>query len=318
MNPKARRAQERTMYRMNFAAIVISAVLLSTSAFAGNGPSFARIDNPSDPTFNQLLGINKEGVISGYFGSGAQGHPNQAYTIAPPYTIFASDNLPGSVQTQATGIGNNEITVGFWSPTNTGTDSNFGFIRLANGFTYLSVNNPLAASTPEVNQLLGINPSSIAVGFYNDASGAPQGYTYNVKTGVFTPVTIMGAVSDASTGINSHGLICGFFTNADGLTQGFVQALTGGVVTTFMVPGSTTTQLLGINDAGVAVGFYIGSDGFDHGLAYNPVNGNWSTIDDPEGLMGTVLNGINDKGDAVGFYTDAAGNVHGVLVTGVK
>lgn len=34
------------------------------------------IDDPSDPTFNQLLAINDEGQIAGYYGSGATGHPN--------------------------------------------------------------------------------------------------------------------------------------------------------------------------------------------------------------------------------------------------
>lgn len=154
------------MFHMKFIPIVMAAILLSASAFAGSSPTFQTIDNPADPTFNQLLGINSAGVISGYYGSGAAGHPNQGYTIAPPYTVFLADNLPASVQTQATGV-NGGVTVGFWSPTNTGSDANFGFIRLANGFTYLSVNNPLVTSSPEVNQLLGINEHNIAVGFYS-------------------------------------------------------------------------------------------------------------------------------------------------------
>lgn len=308
------------MFRMKSVATAIAAVLLSLSAFAAN-PVFLTIDNPNDPTFNQLLGINKNGVISGYFGSGQAGHPNIGYTIAPPYTSFAADNLPGSVQTQATGIATNGTTAGFWSPTinGLGLDANFGFIREANGFTYISVNNPLGGSFPQVNQLLGINASNIAVGFYNDATGLPHGFAYSVKTGVFTPVDVTGAASDAATGINAHDLICGFFTTSGGATEGFVQPLTGGgVVTTFMVPGSSVTQLLGINDSGVAVGFYVDANGMAHGLVYNPVNGAWSTIDDPNGVMGTVLNGINDKGQAVGFYTDAANNTHGMLVDGAE
>jgi hypothetical protein len=307
------------MFRLKFVPIVINAILLSASAFAGNSsPSFTTIDNPADPTFNQLLGINTNGVISGYYGSGAAGHPNQGYTIASPYTEFLPDNLPASVQTQATGIANNGTTVGFWSPTNTGSDSNFGFIRLANGFTYLSVNNPLVSSTPEVNQLLGINAANIAVGFYNDANGASHGYSYTEKTGKFSPVTIGGAASDAATGINANNLICGFFTNVAGRTFGFLKPLTGGQAITFAVPNAPVTQFLGVNDSGVAVGFYIDASGATHGVTYNPANGEWNPVDDPQGANGTVLNGINDKGDAVGFYTDAAGNVHGMLVSGLQ
>jgi hypothetical protein len=303
------------MFRTKIASVVITAMLLSVAAFAGSNPTFTTIDNQADPTFNQLLGINNKGVISGYFGSGQQGHPNQGYTIAPPYTTFLSDNLPGSVQTQATGIVDSGLTVGFWAPTNTGTDANYGFIRLANGFTYLSVNNPLVASSPSVNQLLGINSSDIAVGFYNDATSNPHGYTYTVKTGEFAPVTVAAEVSGSATGINNNNLICGFFTNGAGVTKAFLKPLKGGAAVIFAVPGAPVTQFLGVNDNGVAVGFYMDASNLTHGVIYNPANGQWNTVDDPDGANGTTLNGINDNDQAVGFYTDAQNNTHGVLVT---
>jgi hypothetical protein len=295
----------------------ILAAFVAAQAHAAT-PTFTTIDNPSDPTFNQLLGINHAGTISGYFGSGAAGHPNQGYTIAAPYTAFKADNLPGSVQTQATGITTGGATSGFWAPTNTGMDQNFGFIRWTSHgkFTYLSVNDPLVASSPAVNQVLGINPSNIAVGFYNDVNNAPHGYAYTVSTGTFKPIDVPGAVSDAATGINGRDLICGFFTTSGGRTLGFLKPLGGGSAIHFAVPGSATTQFLGVNDSGVAVGFYIGNDTFPHGVIYNPTNGAWSPVNDPSGIMGTVLNGINDKGQVVGFYTDAAGNTHGMLVNG--
>lgn len=46
---------------------------------------FQAITNANDPTFNQELGINNSGVIAGYFGSGAAGHPNKGYTVVRPY-----------------------------------------------------------------------------------------------------------------------------------------------------------------------------------------------------------------------------------------
>ena len=39
---------------------------------------FQTLDNARDLTFNQLLGINGHGLIAGYFGSGAAGHPKRA------------------------------------------------------------------------------------------------------------------------------------------------------------------------------------------------------------------------------------------------
>jgi len=135
---------------------------------------------------------------------------------------------------------------------------------------------------------------------------------------VFSPVTIGKGLSDAATGINVNNLICGFFINAAGRTFGFLKALTGGQAITFGVPNAPVTQFLAVNDKGFAVGFYIDGSGLTHGVTYNPSNGEWNTVDDPNGVGGTVLNGINDKGDAVGFYTDAAGNTHGMLVNGLQ
>jgi hypothetical protein len=43
--------------------------------------SFSTLNNSNDPTFNQLLGLNAHGVIAGYFGSGAAGHPNKGYYL---------------------------------------------------------------------------------------------------------------------------------------------------------------------------------------------------------------------------------------------
>jgi hypothetical protein len=265
------------MFRRKAFATLFTAVLLRASGFAGPGttPSFTTIDNPLDPTFNQPLGIDNLGVITGYFGSGAAGHPNQGYTIASSYAIFLPDNLPGSMQTQATGIANNRSTVGFWSPTNTGSDADFGFIRTgpSSHYTYISINNPLVEGSLAVNQLLGTNGSEIAVGFYNDISNAPHGYAYRVKTNQFIPVNVAGALSDADTGISNVSMICGFFTNAAGQTQGFVQPLSGVSLTTFAVPGSNVTQLLGINNHGDVVGFHVGANTFPHGVIYNIATG---------------------------------------------
>ena len=180
------------MYRAIFSALGAASLLIPVAAHAATF-SFTTLDDPADKTFNQLLGINNEGVISGYFGSGAKGHPNKGYTIAPPYTTFEPDNLPGSVQTQATGINHAGDTSGFWSDTNLGSgDNNFGFIRLTrkNGsFEWLSVNDPLVAGKPLINQVLGINAHLNAVGFYNDATGASHGFAYLVPDDTFTPST---------------------------------------------------------------------------------------------------------------------------------
>ena len=67
-------------------------------------PTFTTINDPKDPTFNQLLGINNEGKIAGYFGSGmtdGQGvfHPNKGYTLQ------VDDHRAQSYQRELPGLG---------------------------------------------------------------------------------------------------------------------------------------------------------------------------------------------------------------------
>lgn len=279
--------------------------------------TFQDIINTNDATFNQELGINSTGEIAGYFGSGMAGHPNKGYTTTPPYTSFTNENFPSSVQTQVTGINNAGVTVGFWSNSNLGVgmDSNFGFTDV--GGTFTNVNNPNTATTPPVfNQLLGVNDSNVAVGFYTDAGGVTHGYTYTI--GASSPFSAPINDSNAGTGagqgttaaaINNAGDIAGFYIDAGGVTHGFTDI--GGAFLTVDFAGSTSTQLLGLNDNGLAVGDYV-SGGLMHGLLYDIATNAFTTLDDPFGIAATI-NGINDKNQLVGFYVNGAGNTIGLL-----
>jgi hypothetical protein len=299
----------------------LAALLAGTTALHAQTFTFTTLDNPGDPTFNQLLGINDKGVIVGYFGSGAAGHPNIGYEIAPPYTKYTPNMQPGSVQTQATGINNAGLTTGFWSNTDFGTnppsDANFAFLREPTGsnFTYISAIDALTAGTPAVSQALGINNNNVVAGFYNDANGNGHAYTYTLSTGAYKAVNIANAVSAAATSINDSGEVAGFFTKSDNRTFGFVQNATGGVISYFYVPQMQVTQLLGINNSGTAVGFFLDSNNIAHGLYYSSTTGDWVQVNDPDGVGGTVVNGINNKNELVGFFIDAAGNTHGMIVT---
>ncbi len=156
---------------------------------AAGGPvaySFRTVDDAADLTFNQLLGINNDGVIAGYFGSGAQGHPNMGYLLTPGGC--RSENFPGSVQTQVTGLNDNGVTVGFASGMNTANmaNNNFGFYSI-NGQDFHSVKFPTTNNAnPPVNQLLGVNDHDVAVGFYTDSKGNTDG---------FTATPVMGSVA---------------------------------------------------------------------------------------------------------------------------
>ncbi len=232
--------------------------------------AFVTLDNAADPTFNQLLGINSSGLISGYFGSGAGGHPNKGYLLAPPYgqVDYNNENFPGSAQTQVTGLNDNGTTVGFYSSTNIGppNDNNIGFFKQGGSFTAV-VNPSTPAGGVPINQLLGVNNSDIAVGFYNDAAGNSHGYTLNINTLTFSAdINAPGATSTTTTAINNLGWIAGTDV-IGGVTEAFIDK--SGTVTQFIVPGAMSTSFFGLNDEGIAVGDYVNGSGETLGLIFN-------------------------------------------------
>ena len=290
----------------------------AVAAAPSAGYQFVTLGSHHDRTFNQLLGINNEGVIAGYFGSGNGGHPNKGYEIRSPYAQgdISNENFPHSKQTQVTGLNDRGVTVGFWSTQNNATpamDNNFGFY--AAGGHFHEVNFPTGTpAKPPVDQLLGVNNHDVAVGFFTNSSGVNRGYTYNINTKKFARVQAPGAglgPSLTATAINNSGNVAGFYSKTATLVDGFLKI--GGNFITLQVPGATMTQAFGVNDSDWVVGTYTVSGGATHGFIWKAGHGFTLNIDDPNGIGTTVLNGINDENDIVGFYTDSAGNTDGLV-----
>lgn len=280
---------------------------------------FKTLNDAADPTFNQLLGINNDGKIAGYFGSGtpATVHPNKGYTLNPPYgqANYNNENFPGSQQTQVTGINNHDRTVGFWADAN---GDNFGFVDHDGQFTnVVDPNAPKSApGTPTVQQLLGVNDHDVAVGFYTDAAGNNHGFTYDIGKNDFDAVNVSGFTSVTATAINNKGDVAGFVQNG-GVDEGFLKD--DGKVELLAGPkGAVSVQALGVNNDDDVVGSFTDATGATHGFLFNAQSKSYTTIDDPNGVKGptamTVVNGLNDKGQLVGFYLDAAGNTDGMLI----
>jgi hypothetical protein len=278
---------------------------------------FRTVDDTADPTFNQLLGINDNGLIAGYFGSGAQGHPNMGYQLASG--SYRNENFPGSAQTQVTGLNNNGVTVGFWSNTNNGTgkDANFGWVN--SGGSFRNVNYPASSpASPAVDQLLGVNDSNVAVGFYTDAKGNNHGYEYNIAGNRYSRVLDPAdpGASLTAAAINNRGDVAGFYTDSKGTTDAFLKTA-GGQFTGLAYPGASMTQAFGVNGSDEVVGAYTdgsGNSATTHGFTWQAGRG-FASVDDPQGPGATTINGVNDHGDLVGFYTDAKGNTDGFVGT---
>jgi hypothetical protein len=159
---------------------------------------FRTVDNAADLTFNQLLGINNEGVIAGYSGSGAQGHPNMGYQLTP--AGYRSENVPGSVQTQVTGLNDSGVTVGFSASMNNANlvNDNHGFVDVNGQFRTADFPAGQPASPP-VDQLLGVNDHDIAVGFYTDANGNTDGFTATPATPSVTQLQLQAMPQGTAT-----------------------------------------------------------------------------------------------------------------------
>jgi hypothetical protein len=278
--------------------------------------SFVTLDNTHDVTFNQLLGINDEGVIAGYYGSGAAGHPNKGYVLLPPYGQgnYINQNFKNSVQTQVTGLNNRGVTVGFWSNTNMGVgmDANFGWVRVNGHFRQADfpTNDP---ASPVTDQLLGVNDFDIAVGFWVDGQGNNHGYEYNINTNHYSSVVDPQNKTAAlqATAINDRFDIAGNIGS-----DGFLLTR-GGKFITLSAPGASSTMALGVNNFDEVVGTYTvgsGTSAVMHGYTWTPQHG-FTTVDDPHGIGTTVVNGVNDHGQLVGFYVDGNNNTDGFLAT---
>jgi len=318
------------------------AALASTGADAASY-TFETINDTAQPpfmgaTFTNLMGITSNGdTVPGFFGSGQKGDPNTGFiltlpgkTFTPPFNAVFPGLVPPFIaaQTQMTAVNGNGTTfTGYTYPTNNGVPVDFQFGFYEKGGVFTMVNNP---KTPDCsvagacdsgviteNQLIGVNNSDLAVGFYNDRHGDSHGYTFDIATKTFSAdINFPGAVSTVTAAINNSGEIAGFFTDSTGAIQGFIKD--GSVFTSVEAPGAAETELLGINDKGLAVGFECAvagcSGGPQHGILFNSLTDTF-TILDPPGSTATTFNGLNDRGQIVGFFVDAKGNTDGVLGT---
>ncbi|MEO7145724.1 MAG: hypothetical protein ABI165_19695 [Bryobacteraceae bacterium] len=299
----------------------ITILCLAAASAEANTYTFQTIDNPGDPNFNQLLGINNEGTIAGYFGDGMGMVPNNGYTWTKTGG-FVAENFNPSAQTQVVAI-NNTLANGSYNTAGFYVDAagaNHGFTQI--GGVQNTVDNPLTQSTPNFNQLLGLNDHNVAVGVYADSANNMHGYEIDLAAKTIVGITLpssFNATSFMAAGINNSGWIAGNYTAA-GVTHGFIDE--NGISKSFDDPNGngTNTSFFGLNNNGQAVGSFVDANG-TNGLVYNLATNTWQTVDDPNQSFtsaftfnGTTLNGINDLGQVVGFYSDGT-HVNGVLAT---
>ena len=110
VTPHARKVTVAALIAATVFGAPISGAAFAAASASTRSPAvtyaFRTLDNANGRSFNQLLGINNHGKIAGYYGSGAQGHPNKGYLLAPPYgqSNYRAEDVPNAAQTQVTGL----------------------------------------------------------------------------------------------------------------------------------------------------------------------------------------------------------------------
>ncbi len=315
--------------------VLASALIAALPAVAGAASGeFVVLDNPGDPHFNQLLGINDSRIIVGYFGDGTQ-VANNGYVLVPPnhYSVENFTHLSAgdrASQTQAIGINNDSTSpkiVGFYTDNNTGVTH--GFID-ANGTQY-TVDDPEGNASKvaaPVQNLLGVNDAGQASGFWTDNSGLLHGFVVQFGStpakATFTevgPSLFKNAVSTVVSNITNEREVCGFWTDKNAVSHGFFGKF-GSSYTSFEVEingvKAASTQAFGCNDNGDVVGQFADTSGNLHGFIYH--DGKYEQFDATGssqaavlGVQGTLINGIDDLGDIVGFFSDGKSKVNGFV-----
>ena len=323
-----RNAARIDLTRFGFGLVMTAAIgalpAVTVAESSATGPSL-KLDNPGDPNFNQLLGINDAGIIVGYFGDGTV-IANNGYVLVPRnhYSVENYTNLPSgdfASQTQAIGVNSRRFPdiVGFYTDNSTGYTHGF----LDSNGTQSTVDDPVGlppnVKAPAQN-LLGINNLGQAAGFWTDNNGQEHGFIVEIdahspassKFSEIPPATFPGAVATQASDITDEGLVCGFWTDGSGNNHGFAGRLGQGYSTfDVKIDGKTavSTSPFGCNNVGEIVGSFTDGSGAVHGFLYEQgkflaVDAAGSSQTGAFGVMGTFINGVNDEGDIVGFYSD--------------
>ena len=286
----------------------------SVRELSGSTYTFTTIDDPADPTYNVLTGINNLDKLAGYYGDGSTSHPAHGYIVYKPYGSqnFRREDYPTAKDTYITAINNRKALAGWFVPPD--NQKNWVYGCGEKGGLWTEYKDPaLRHGTSNITELLGLNDAGLAVGFYQDDKGINHGFELNQQTGKYHGIVPPGVISVQATGINGKGDIVGYGTVASGATVSWL--LKGGGFTIFSYPLSLDTKALSVNWQDQVVGKYVDPSGKTHGfILTDPLaSQSWTKVDEPNAAGATVVTSIEDHRNFVGYYVDQAGNTNGFL-----
>jgi hypothetical protein len=268
--------------------------------------TYTTVDDPNS-NVNQVTTINQLSKIAGVYEGGSASNIPQSYSSEPIYTKFKNMNEPNTQGTFVTSISSNRYVAGYVLDPN-GESGIWGFVRVRGLWTLFQDDN-------QATEILGINDSENAVGFYVNSSGIDVPFELNVPQNTYITLDPPGATGNAeATGITGKGEIAGWEQTSGSVISWYLQ---GGTYYQFSYSGFNT-YALSVNWSDQVVGYYTDSAGLSHGfILTGPTKGGaeqvWQTIDEPNAVYGTVVTGINNHHDICGYYIDASGVQHGFI-----
>jgi hypothetical protein len=348
MKPKASTGFTRRLLTTAAAVIGLAPVAFvqASGAQAADPQTFFVLNNPNDPMFNQLLGINGGNVIVGYFGDG-MAIANNGYVLVPPnhYTLdFNLQNftLPNggntASQVQAIGINQNSALagatpfpdiVGFY--TDTATGFTHGFVDSIGVQSTIDDPMGLKGITTPVQNLLGINNALRATGFWMDNNGHENGFVAEINTQTtpvaarFTELTpakvnsdlglpAMTVVATQASDINNNSgnnLVCGFWTDANNINHGF-EVFFNTATHSFNAVQPLTAKIPNVNVLSLSP---FGCN--DHGAVVGSYIANDNNNN--QTVHGFVFDGMTwHNYDAAGSSQTPAFNVAGTIINGIN
>jgi hypothetical protein len=259
------------------------------------------------PAPSWAVGINDEGLVTGFYADPATG--NVLSYLFDRGELTTGISAPGATVT-ALGPANNR-----------GVESgNYGDLTHQQA-VFHDIRRGTFTPLPEIPGLPfsfgdGINDFGHASGvayasgdFNNGGNGLGQNWIWDGENYSF--FTVPGAVNGAAAGgINNRDQVTGYYVGSSGLPQGFLKD--GLNFTTFEAPGALYTLAFGINNRGVVTGLYVNPDQSHHG--YFLFQGKFVTVDaNIPGSVGSLWYGSNEHGDLAGLYFDASHAPHAVI-----
>ena len=147
---------------------------------------------------------------------------------APPHgqASYQTENFPGSVQTQVTGIDDRGVTVGFWSPEQRPPDANFGFYARRRPRPTASTSPP--TTTPPARRPAARRQQQRRGGrlLHRREGQQPRLSPTTSSTALSSEIKVPGETSVTAAAINNRGDIAGFCTDANGNTAASCSAPT--------------------------------------------------------------------------------------------